>query len=82
MEGKTGFFLLEIVVFYDEILQWNINSTGNQMVFCILTATAMSNQEEQKKIIKKNDDNFQKLYQSKVFLKGLSSLFQIWGKHF
>ena len=48
VEGKTG-FLLEIVVFYDEILQWNINSTGNQMVFCILTATAMSNQEEQKK---------------------------------
>ena len=49
MEGKTGFFLLEIVVFYDEILQWNINSTGNQMVFCILTATAMSNQEEEQK---------------------------------
>lgn len=49
VERETGFFLLEIVVFYDEILQWNINSTGNQMVFCILTATAMSNQEEQKK---------------------------------
>ena len=51
------------IVFYDEILQRN--STGNQMVFCISTTT-VSNQEEQKNH-KKNDDNFQKLYQNNVF---------------